>query len=552
MRVADFFCGAGGFSEGFRQAGFEIVFAVDKWEPAIMTYKGNKPDVNVICDDVIRISKLNDEDFEKLIPDSDVIIGSPPCQAFSGSNKSGNGDKTLGIELLEAYLRIVARKKYKKNSKLKYWILENVPNVKHYIKDRYTANDLGLEGDFILSPHSESSGIYNAKYYGAPTNRNRYLCGDFPVPEKVRTEETALKLRDVIDCLGNPFEAKEKVVKDINYPDLAMLKKEITDYEYVYRLAPFEWKTAKRLKQDKGYMGRMSFPENLDKPSRTVMATMSTSSREAMVLKNGSSGYRLPTVREAACMMSFPMDYRFYGKTKATKHTLVGNAVPPKMSYAIAKAIAFDSNEEVPNFYPRITHDDKLEFINLNGNKYPLKRENAKKINSKFKYHIPYLILSSYRVELTNYHSDFEKVKFKWDAEIHYSQGKRAKILKPHISIEDIGDIYMNKVTEFIGILSTRILDYNDFQYRYCLTTNQRKANNLMGPFELLDEVKKFVSQVISNKECERLVSLVGCDKQLPFAIVVGFYIIGSITSHMSVVKCTEYNLKDFERKIKA
>ena len=53
MRVADFFCGGGGFSEGFRQAGFEIVFAVDKWAPAVNTYKGNKPGANVIQDDVI-------------------------------------------------------------------------------------------------------------------------------------------------------------------------------------------------------------------------------------------------------------------------------------------------------------------------------------------------------------------------------------------------------------------------------------------------------------------------------------------------------------------
>ena len=110
--------------------------------------------------------------------------------------------------------------------------------------------------------------------------------------------------------------------------------------------------------------------------------------------------------------------------------------------------------------YPRIMHDDKLEFINLNGIKYPLKREKEKKINSKFKYHIPYLILSSYRVELTNYHSDFEKEIFRWDAEIHYSQGKRAEILKLHISIEDIGDIYADEVTEFIEILSTKISDY--------------------------------------------------------------------------------------------
>ena len=68
MRVADFFCGGGGFSEGFRQAGFEIVFAVDKWEPAVRTYKGNKPGVNVIKDDIIRISQLPDENLKNLYP----------------------------------------------------------------------------------------------------------------------------------------------------------------------------------------------------------------------------------------------------------------------------------------------------------------------------------------------------------------------------------------------------------------------------------------------------------------------------------------------------
>ena len=144
MRVADFFCGGGGFSEGFRQAGFEIVFAVDKWEPAVTTYRGNKPGVNVIQDDVIRISLLSDEEFEKAVPDSEVIIGSPPCQAFSHSNKSGNGDKTLGIQLIEAYLRIIARKKAKPNSALQYWVLENVPAVKDYIKEEYSAKDLRI------------------------------------------------------------------------------------------------------------------------------------------------------------------------------------------------------------------------------------------------------------------------------------------------------------------------------------------------------------------------------------------------------------------------
>ena len=47
------------------------------------------------------------------------------------------------------------------------------------------------------------------------------------------------------------------------------------------------------------------------------MATMSASSREAMILGYKKGRYRLPTVREAASMMSFPIDYWFYGDSKA-------------------------------------------------------------------------------------------------------------------------------------------------------------------------------------------------------------------------------------------
>ena len=112
-KVADFFCGGGGFSEGFKLAGFEIKFAVDKWQPAITTHHANHVKANSRVDDVIRISNLADEEFHKLVPDTEVIIGSPPCTFFSNSNKSGKGNKSLGIELIEAYLRIVARKKNK-------------------------------------------------------------------------------------------------------------------------------------------------------------------------------------------------------------------------------------------------------------------------------------------------------------------------------------------------------------------------------------------------------------------------------------------------------
>lgn len=535
MRVADFFCGGGGFSEGFRQAGFQLVFAVDKWEPAVNTYKGNKPGVNAILDDVIRISELNDDEFDKLIPDTEVIIGSPPCQAFSHSNKSGKADKELGIKLIKAYLRIIARKKFKQGSILKYWVLENVPNVRNYIEESYTAKDLELEGDFILVAKSKSSGIYNAKHFGAPTNRERYLCGEFPIPKKTHEDNQVVTLRSVLEALGKPINATKKPIVDVNYPDLVLSYDELTDHHYVFGLQEFEWKTAKRLKLDKGYMGKMSFPENLDKPSRTVMATMSASSRESMILDDGEGGFRLPTVREAASMMSFPIDYRFYGSTASIKHTLVGNAVPPKLSYAIAKAIIEAESQNVPKHYKKITHSQEIPFINLNGKVFEAKKEKHKRDVSKFKYHIPYLILSAFRVELTNYHSEFDKKNFRWDAEIHYSQGQRAALYTPDFNEILIDKIHIKKIENYLYSISPHLLSFSEFQKVFCMTSTEREERDLWGPYELLDDIKKHIVQTISEDECCQLIESPAIQiktkskmriGKVPMAILYGYYLL--------------------------
>jgi DNA (cytosine-5)-methyltransferase 1 len=535
MRVADFFCGGGGFSEGFRQAGFDIVFAVDRWEPAINTYRGNKPGVNAIQDDVIRISQLNDEEFEKLVPDSEVIIGSPPCQAFSNSNKSGNGDKAMGIRLIEAYLRIIARKKAKPNSVLRFWVLENVPAVKKYIKEEYTAADLGMQGDVILHPHAGASGIYNAKYFGAPTNRKRYLCGEFPAPQKSHTDETVVTLRRVLDSLGEPLSTSVLPVYDVNYPDFQMNRQEITDHSYIYELASFEWETAKRLKCDKGYMGKMSFPENLNNPARTVMANMTASSREAMILSCGENNYRLPTVREVASMMSFPIDYRFYGNSRVTKHTLVGNAVPPKLSYAVAKAILLDAGEPVPQNYFPIHHDPNVQFTNLNGVAFPIKEEQPRKDTAKFKYHIPYLIVSAYRVELTNHHSDFEKKRFKWDVEIHHGQGKNnATLFTPVLSEEIISPLYIKRIKRFILKKKTKTTSFRKFQELFCMTTNLRIAEKRDGPYELLADIRKLIDSILlTDDEKAKKIGTNTEPQLLPQSIAIGYFILNSIISEM-------------------
>jgi DNA (cytosine-5)-methyltransferase 1 len=74
------------------------------------------------------------------------------------------------------------------------------------------------------------------------------------------------------------------------------------------------------------------------------MATMSASTRESMIFyafnENGKNiGYRQPTIREIASFMSFPITYQFEAKSEVSKYRIVGNAVCPKLSKALAKAI---------------------------------------------------------------------------------------------------------------------------------------------------------------------------------------------------------------------
>src|SRR5258706_14478072 len=140
-RVIDFFCGAGGFSEGFRQQGFKIVMGIDNWKPAIQTHN-----LNHKLSDVTRNVLDFEGDVELIdsLPNTELIIGSPPCVNFSMSNQAGKADKSLGVRIIEVYLRVVAVKKHQSGSVLRAWLMENVPNSRNYVKETYTFIDLNL------------------------------------------------------------------------------------------------------------------------------------------------------------------------------------------------------------------------------------------------------------------------------------------------------------------------------------------------------------------------------------------------------------------------
>ena len=86
--VIDLFCGCGGFSRGFQQAGFNVRFGIDLWEDAVTTYKHNFPNAITMNRDITQVKGKDIlEAMGMSADDVDVIIGGPPCQGFSVSGK---------------------------------------------------------------------------------------------------------------------------------------------------------------------------------------------------------------------------------------------------------------------------------------------------------------------------------------------------------------------------------------------------------------------------------------------------------------------------------
>ena len=238
LSVIDFFCGAGGFSEGFRQTGFEIKYGYDHWKPAVDTYSHN---FNLECEvKNILDFKTSIDEIENL-PDTDVIIGSPPCVSFSSSNKSGNADKSLGLELTETFLRIVAIKKHQPNSILKAWFMENVVNSKRYLQTKYTFKDLGLEDwakKHRIGPLTTAIDLYdnttviNSADYGSIQARKRVISGEIIKKKKLVIPEPTHQIKEstlnlplynsisqIKRSFPSPFEKMDSInIKDIQYP----------------------------------------------------------------------------------------------------------------------------------------------------------------------------------------------------------------------------------------------------------------------------------------------------------------------------------------------
>lgn len=560
LTVIDFFCGAGGFSEGFRQAGYEIMQGYDSWQPAVNTFNHNfktKSSVKNILDFKDSIDEING------LPNTDVIIGSPPCVSFSSSNISGKADKESGVTLTKVFLRIVAVKKFQKDSQLKAWYMENVSNSRNYLADYYTFKDLGLAKwarENRLSPNKkaivlkDNQPLINSADYGSYQARIRAISGEFIekgkliIPKTTHSKNNEVghenwkDLNDLLRKIPSPNLAKsEEEIEDPIYPSIKIIQSNLTDQFYDSGLYRSEWRQSKFFKTNHPYMGKMSFPENLSKPSRTITATKSGTSREAIIYKSeynrkGNGEFRNPTVREAASIMGFPYTYQFMGSAN-NKWRLVGNAVCPSVSRAFAEGLLNQLRKSKLKDFVLDLENDIENVPNLNTfSENSFQNQPKRNRNSRFRRHA--IKDGNLTVTLSNYKIDKNsKTKDKWFTSIQYGTGEGFPIqnvqdnyyhlLEDEIEIFEGGkqfiQIINNGFSELIGSKS-------DLQYMYEV---QDSIEHLMEPTELVEKLAEIIIKINLTEEIfEQNNKIVFKEKKtIPITQLLALYAINKIAS---------------------
>jgi DNA (cytosine-5)-methyltransferase 1 len=176
--VVDLFAGAGGLSDGFTQAGFKLLLAVDRDPGAVKTYRLNHPQVSddrVLAAD---ITSLKEGELRRLVGRKrlDVLVGAPPCQGYStagfrskktltGYRPDGDGRNFLFEDMVRAALALRPR----------LFLMENVPGMHSARKENLSfleaaARMLEERGKFATAIWR-----LNASAFGVPQDRIRYF-----------------------------------------------------------------------------------------------------------------------------------------------------------------------------------------------------------------------------------------------------------------------------------------------------------------------------------------------------------------------------------------
>lgn len=290
MKIVDLFCGCGGLSLGFQNAGFDIIASYDNWKPAIETYKLNfKHPINDI--DLSNSDNYNLIEFQQ----ADIIVGGPPCQDFSSAGKR---DESLGrADLTVHFSNIISI------NKPKWFVMENVEQIlksKAIIEARKKFKDAGYGLTQI---------VLNASLCGVPQNRKRFfiigeLHGTDDFLSHALLNNQSVKPMTIYDYLGNSLNT-----------------------EYYYR-------------HPRSYQRRAIF--SIYEPSPTVRGVNRPIPPTYKIHEGDAtqdlSKVRMLTIEERGYIQTFPPQFVFIGN-KTEKEQLIGNAVPVKLAEYVARIL---------------------------------------------------------------------------------------------------------------------------------------------------------------------------------------------------------------------
>lgn len=160
--VVDLFAGAGGIAEGFRQAGFEIVAGNDSDPDACATFAVNFPRATTIHGD-IRTPAVKRQVLQ-IARGADVIVGGPPCQAFSQMRNHVRVIDDPRNALYREFVEVV------KEVLPSAFLMENVTGIDQMGFREQIATDLALDGEYEVLPQ-----VIDAADVGVPQTRKRLI-----------------------------------------------------------------------------------------------------------------------------------------------------------------------------------------------------------------------------------------------------------------------------------------------------------------------------------------------------------------------------------------
>ena len=408
MNIIDLFAGCGGLLEGFLQTGFYTSIASVEWEKApVDTLKKRLKDKwglidaeeSVIRFDMQRFDELTkgyddpvygkSKGLDKIINGREIngIIGGPPCQAYSVARRTHNKEelkKDYKNYLFEYYLKVV--EKYQPQ----FFVFENVPGMLSAMPDGTLITDLikrdvTNKGYEIINDLSKYA-IVDTSDYAVPQQRKRVIIlglnkkyyKDFDRQEILKDfyvnilpslkVNRKITVKDAIGDLPGCYPVKEPIKKGNRKFSHSIPESKITwqesrfhserDYK-IFRMLAKDIETGENKYSDSKILndiyneatGANSHVHKYhvlrpDLPSTTILAHLYKDGLR--FIHYDSKQARSITVREAARLQSFDDDFDFVG-SMGQAYKMIGNAVPPIFSRALANAINIFVNKYIKN-----------------------------------------------------------------------------------------------------------------------------------------------------------------------------------------------------------